>query len=167
MTTPRPPLKSLDDALAQLLACATVLAEHESVSTFDADGRVLAQDLVSALQVPALDNSAMDGYAVRCADVLHAQAQLARDGIAVRVVSMPSTTVFDRQSVDYKSSVLPPKVPRIAVEAGVTDGWWKYGCAAVVGIDRYGESAPGGVLFKHFRITAENVADVVRQVVRG
>lgn len=79
MTTPRPPLKSLDDALAQLLACATVLAEHESVSTFDADGRVLAQDLVSALQVPALDNSAMDGYAVRCADVLHAQAQL--DGV--------------------------------------------------------------------------------------
>ncbi len=79
MTTPRSPLKSLDDALAQLLACATVLAEHESVSTFDADGRVLAQDLVSALQVPALDNSAMDGYAVRCADVLHAQAQL--DGV--------------------------------------------------------------------------------------
>jgi transketolase len=98
---------------------------------------------------------------------LHAQAQLAKDGIAVRVVSMPSTTVFDRQSVDYKSAVLPPKLPRIAVEAGVTDGWWKYGCAAVVGIDRYGESAPGGVLFKHFRITAENVAAVVRQVLRG
>jgi transketolase len=96
---------------------------------------------------------------------LHAQAMLAQaHGIAVRVVSMPSTTVFDRQSVDYKSSVLPPKVPRIAVEAGVTDGWWKYGCAAVVGIDRYGESAPAGVLFKHFHFTAENVAAVVRRV---
>jgi transketolase len=95
---------------------------------------------------------------------LHAQAALARDGIAVRVVSMPSTTVFDRQSADYKTSVLPAKLPRIAVEAGVTDGWWKYGCAAVVGIDRYGESAPAGALFKHFNFTAENVAAVVRKV---
>ena len=98
---------------------------------------------------------------------LHAQAALAKDGIAVRVVSVPSTTVFDRQSAEYKSGVLPAGVPRIAVEAGVTDGWWKYGCAAVVGIDRYGESAPAGVLFKHFHFTAENVAAVVRQVVRG
>ena len=48
---------------------------------------------------------------------------------------MPSTTVFDRQGDAYKASVLPPGVPRIAVEMGVTDGWWKYGCAAVVGID--------------------------------
>jgi transketolase len=95
---------------------------------------------------------------------LHAQAELAREGIAVRVVSMPSTTVFDRQAVAYKSQVLPPNVPRVAVEAGVTDGWWKYGCAAVVGLDRYGESAPGGVLFKHFGFTAGNVADTVRSV---
>ncbi|HEY2978755.1 MAG TPA: transketolase C-terminal domain-containing protein, partial [Burkholderiaceae bacterium] len=95
---------------------------------------------------------------------LHAQGELARDGVAVRVVSMPSTSVFDRQSVAYKSQVLPPGVPRVAVEAGVTDGWWKYGCAAVVGLDRYGESAPGGVLFKHFGFTAANVADTVRSV---
>jgi transketolase len=95
---------------------------------------------------------------------LHAQALLAADGIAVRVVSMPSTTAFDRQGADYKRSVLPDGVPRIAVEAGVTDGWWKYGCAAVVGIDRYGESAPAGVLFKHFGFTAANVADTVRAV---
>jgi transketolase len=98
---------------------------------------------------------------------LHAQAALAKEGIAVRVVSMPSTTVFDRQSPDYKSSVLPPKLPRVAVEAGVTDGWWKYGCATVIGIDRYGESAPAGVLFKHFNFTAENVAAVVRKVLAG
>jgi transketolase len=98
---------------------------------------------------------------------LHAQAQLAQDGIAVRVVSVPSTTVFDRQSAEYKAGVLPAGVPRIAVEAGVTDGWWKYGCAAVIGIDRYGESAPAGVLFKHFHFTAENVAAVVRKVLRG
>jgi transketolase len=95
---------------------------------------------------------------------LHAQAELAREGLAVRVVSMPSTTVFDRQDAAYKAAVLPPKVPRIAVEAGVTDGWWKYGCAAVIGIDRFGESAPGPALFRHFHLTADNVAATVRQV---
>jgi len=58
--------------------------------------------------------------------------------------------------------VLPAGLPRIAVEAGVTDFWWKYGCAAVVGIDRFGESAPAPVLFKHFGFTAENVADTVK-----
>ena len=95
---------------------------------------------------------------------LHAQAELAQRKIAVRVVSMPSTNVFDRQSVAYKSAVLPAGVPRVAIEAGVTDGWWKYGCAAVVGIDTYGESAPAPELFKHFQITAQNLADTVRQV---
>jgi len=95
---------------------------------------------------------------------LHAQQLLASDGIAVRVVSMPSTTVFDRQSVAYKSQVLPPRLPRVAVEAGVTDGWWKYGCAAVVGIDTYGESAPAPALFKHFNLTAANVAATVQRV---
>ncbi|MFO1276030.1 MAG: transketolase [Sphaerotilus natans] len=93
-----------------------------------------------------------------------AQAELAKDGIAVRVVSMPSTTVFDRQSVKYKSEVLPAGVPRIAVEAGVTDFWWKYGCAAVIGIDTYGESAPAGVLFQHFGFTTDNVVATVRKV---
>lgn len=95
---------------------------------------------------------------------LHAQAELAKAGVAVRVVSVPSTSVFDRQDSAYKTRVLPHKLPRIAVEAGVTDGWWKYGCAAVVGLDRFGESAPGGVLFKHFGFTADNVAAVVRRV---
>ncbi len=95
---------------------------------------------------------------------LHAQAELARLKIAVRVVSVPSTTTFDRQSVKYKRSVLPAGVPRVAVEAGVTEGWWKYGCAAVVGIDSFGESAPAPALFKHFHLTAHNVADTVRKV---
>jgi len=72
MTSARPPLKSLDDALAELLAFAIPLGEIESVSTFEADGRVLAQNIVSALQVPPQDNSSMDGYAVRCADVAQA-----------------------------------------------------------------------------------------------
>jgi molybdopterin molybdotransferase len=73
MTASRPPLKSLDDALVELLGFAAVLQGVESVSTFEADGRVLAQDIVSALHVPPQDNSSMDGYAVRCADVLQAQ----------------------------------------------------------------------------------------------
>ena len=93
---------------------------------------------------------------------MRAQEILALDGIGVRVVSMPSTNVFDRQDLAYKKSVLPDGLPRIAVEMGVTDGWWKYGCAAVVGIDSYGESAPAPVLFKHFGFTAENVADTVK-----
>ncbi len=84
--------------------------------------------------------------------------------VAVRVVSMPSNTTFDKQTTAYKSEVLPAGLPRIAVEMGVTDGWWKYGCAAVVGIDSYGESAPAPVLFKHFGFTPENVADTVRRV---
>jgi len=98
---------------------------------------------------------------------LHAQQLLAQQKVAVRVVSMPSTSVFDRQSVGYKTSVLPAGLPRIAVEMGVSDGWWKYGCAAVVGIDTYGESAPAPVLFKHFGFTAENVAATVRAVLAG
>jgi transketolase len=89
---------------------------------------------------------------------------LAREGIAVRVVSMPSTTVFDRQDVTYKRQVLPETLPRIAVEAGITDFWWKYRCDAVVGLDRYGESAPAGVLYEHFGLTVDNVADTVRAV---
>ena len=95
---------------------------------------------------------------------LHAQAALAAQKIAVRVVSMPCTHVFDRQSDAYKTSVLPPKLPRVAIEAGVTAGWWKYGCAAVLGIDTYGESAPAPALFKHFGLTAEALAATVRQV---
>jgi transketolase len=82
-------------------------------------------------------------------------------------VSMPSTTVFDRQDMVYKKAVLPPKLPRVAVEAGVTDFWWKYGVDAVVGIDTYGESAPAGVLFKHFGFTPENVVATVLKVLKN
>ena len=95
---------------------------------------------------------------------LHAQAALAKLKVAVRVVSMPSTTTFDRQSTAYKAGVLPAGLPLIAVEAGVTDGWWKYGCAAVIGIDTYGESAPAPVLFEHFHFTVDNVVATVRKV---
>ncbi|SFP44287.1 transketolase [Variovorax sp. OK605] len=97
---------------------------------------------------------------------LAAQKLLAEKKIAVRVVSMPSTTTFDRQDLAYKKAVLPKKLPRIAVEMGCTGGWWKYGCAAVVGIDTYGESAPAPELFKYFGFTAENVAATVEAALR-
>ncbi len=95
---------------------------------------------------------------------LQAQQLLAAENIAVRVVSMPSTSVFDRQSDEVQAAVLPDDVPRIAVEMGSSDGWWKYGVSAVVGIDRFGDSAPAPVLFEHFGFTAANVAAIVRQV---
>jgi transketolase len=98
--------------------------------------------------------------AVKAAD------ELGKQGIAVRVVSMPSTDVFDRQDVDYKASVLTKGLPRVAIEAGVTDFWYKYvGLeGAVVGIDTFGESAPAGVLFKHFGFTTDNVVAKVKSV---
>jgi transketolase len=97
---------------------------------------------------------------------LAAQKQLAESGIPVRVVSMPSTTVFDRQSADYRNSVLPPRLPKVAVEAGVSDYWRKYiGLdGAVVGIDRYGESAPAADVFRHFGFTPERVVEAVRSI---
>jgi transketolase len=95
---------------------------------------------------------------------MQAQVELAKLKIPARVVSVPSTSVFDRQTESYKVQVLPRNVPRIAIEAGVTDGWWKYGVAAVVGLDRYGESAPAPDLFKFFGFTVENVVAVARKV---
>jgi transketolase len=95
---------------------------------------------------------------------LAAVEPLAQQGIAARVVSMPATTVFDRQDADYRERVLPKGVRRIAIEAGVTDFWRKYvGLeGGVVGIDTFGESAPAGVLFKHFGFTVEHVVAVAK-----
>jgi transketolase len=125
-------------------------------------GYVLAEPSEVGLKKAAQAVIIATGSEVQLA--LHAQAELAKLKIAVRVVSMPSTSVFDRQSPAYKSEVLPAKLPRVAIEAGVTDGWWKYGCAAVLGINTYGESAPAPVLFKHFGLTAQDLTNTVRQV---
>ena len=96
-----------------------------------------------------------------------AQQELAARGIAVRVVSLPSTSVFDRQSAAYKSRVLPDGLPRIAIEAGVTDFWWKYVRAdgAVIGVDRFGDSAPAADVFRHFGFTVDNVVATVTAVI--
>ncbi len=95
---------------------------------------------------------------------MEAQKTLAAEGIQVRVVSMPSTFVFDQQDAAYKLSVLPKSTPRLAIEAGVTDYWRKYvGLdGVVIGIDTFGESAPAPVLYKHFGITAEALVGAVK-----
>ena len=98
---------------------------------------------------------------------MKAADELAGKGKKIRVVSMPSTNVFDAQDESYKESVLPKAVTkRVAVEAGVTDGWWKYvGCnGTIVGLDRFGESAPAGLLFKEFGFTVENVIKHVEAI---
>jgi transketolase len=99
---------------------------------------------------------------------VEAQKQLAAAGMPVRVVSMPSTSVFDRQDAEYRNSVLPAGLPKVAVEAGVSDYWRKYVGTegAVVGIDRYGESAPAADLFKHFGFTPDNIVKAVRSIVQ-
>jgi transketolase len=97
---------------------------------------------------------------------IKAAAELTAAGKKVRVVSMPSTNVFDRQTQAYKDSVLTAGVKRVAIEAAHPDFWRKYvGLeGAVVGIDTFGESAPGGVLLKHFGFTVENVVAVAKSV---
>jgi transketolase len=99
---------------------------------------------------------------------LAAADQLAGDGIAARVVSMPSWELFDAQDADYRARVLPPSVrARVAVEAGRSLGWERYvgDLGAVVGLDRFGASAPAERLFEEFGFTADNVASVAREVV--
>ncbi|MGI9204031.1 MAG: transketolase [Woeseiaceae bacterium] len=99
-----------------------------------------------------------------------AARQLAEEGVQARVVSMPSTDTFDAQSDAYREEVLPAAIgARIAIEAGVTDGWWRYvgtqGC--VIGLDRFGESAPAEVLFEHFGFTVNNVLKNARAILAG
>ena len=99
---------------------------------------------------------------------LKAQEALAAEGIAVRVVSMPCTNVFDQQDKAWQQSVLPAGLPRLAIEAGVPDFWRKYvGLEGdVVGIDHFGESAPAGVLFKEFGFTVDNVVAKTKNIIQ-
>lgn len=146
-----------DDRPTALLLSRQALpyAPKRDVSGIARGGYVLAEPQDAGLDAPAQAVLIATGSEVALA--LAAQALLAGKGVAVRVVSMPSTTTFDRQDEAYRRAVLPAALPRVAVEMGRSDYWYKYGCAAVVGIDCYGESAPAEVLFKHFGFTPENV----------
>ena len=100
---------------------------------------------------------------------MSAQKALAEKGVAARVVSMPSTNVFDRQDATYRATVLGNK-PIAVIEAGITDGWYKYIAQAgvkgtVLGMHSFGESAPAGELFKHFGLTAEKFAQAAQALV--
>jgi transketolase len=99
---------------------------------------------------------------------LGAAKLLAADGIGARVVSMPSWRIFDEQAAEYKAELLPRGVPKLAVEAGATLGWWKYvGLDGdVVGIDHFGASAPGPIVMKEFGFTAENVAARAKKILK-
>jgi transketolase len=139
--------------------------EAGQIAAIRAGGYVLADWAIAADRRVAI---VATGSEVALA--MAARSALAAEGIAVRVVSMPCTSAFDRRDAAYRASVLPPGVPRVAVEAGATDGWRKYvGAAddpkaAVVGLDRFGESAPASVLLEHFGLTADAVASAARRV---
>ena len=93
---------------------------------------------------------------------------LSSDGVAVRVVSMPCTDLFDAQDADYQEQVLPANcTARVVIEAGVTEGWWRYAGTAgrIIGLDRFGESAPADELFKYFGFSAENVVKVAKELI--
>ena len=97
-----------------------------------------------------------------------AAERLAADDIDARVVSMPCAEVFEEQDADYRDAVLPPGVTaRVVVEAGATGTWWRYAGAAgaIIGIDRFGESAPAGELFEHFGFSVDNVVETTKRVV--
>jgi transketolase len=99
---------------------------------------------------------------------MQASHTLATEGVAARVVSMPCTDLFDGQSDDYREQVLPSSVTaRVVIEAGVTETWWRFAGTAgrVIGLDRFGASAPAGDLFKHFGFTADNVVAIAKQII--
>jgi transketolase len=97
------------------------------------------------------------------------RATLTAEGVAVRVVSMPCTSAFDRQDADYQRSVLPPGVPRLAIEAARSEGWWRYLAGvrgAVIGMDRFGESAPAAALMERYGFTPSAVLAQARALLQ-
>jgi transketolase len=100
---------------------------------------------------------------------IEAKKLLEADGIRARVVSMPSWEIFDEQPAEYKQSVLPDSVPKLAVEAGSPLGWWKYvgRDGDVIGLDRFGASAPGNIVLEKLGFTAPSVAERAKKLVKG
>jgi transketolase len=98
--------------------------------------------------------------------VVGAARELEKAGVSARVVSMPCTQAFDRQPAEYRNHVLPPNGARLAVEAGATGGWWRYvgERGDVIGLDRFGHSAPAKPLFEHFGFTVEAVVAAAKRL---
>jgi transketolase len=135
------------------------VARTEAQLTDIARGGYVLRDCEGTPEAIIIATGSEVDLAVKAADAM--------SGHAIRVVSMPSADVFDAQDEAYRESVLPGGVTaRVAVEAAVTGGWWKYvgSKGAVVGIDRFGESAPAGELFKAFGFTVDNVVATVKGV---
>ncbi|WP_326542895.1 transketolase [Pseudorhodoferax sp.] len=155
-------LQAADRPTALLLSRQNLPAQRRSAAQVGAIGRgayVLADaDAACAVIIASGSEVAL---------ALQAQALLATQGLAVRVVSMPSSTVFDRQPRAWRDAVLPPGLPRIGVEAGVSRFWATYGCVAALGVDRFGESAPAAALFHEFGFTAEALAAQVQAAVQA
>ena len=159
------PADALETAMAWQTAC---LNEHKPTAL-----------LLSRQKLPVLhkyaevihENAGKGAYVLDAGKgtakaVIIAQAKLAEEGICVSVVSMPSWDVFEQQSEEYKQSVLPAGLPKVAVEAGVTLGWSRYTGSEdnVIGINKFGASAPGGTVLKEYGFTAENVANKVKSL---
>ena len=137
-----------------------VARSDAQVAAIERGGYVLAEAQGGAPQRILIATGSEVGLA------LAAKKLLDGEGLVTRVVSMPSTEAFDRQDAAYRAAVLPEQVPTIAIEAGASALWWKYvrGAGAVIGIDRFGESAPGATVFEFFGFTPENVAGIARGV---
>ena len=168
------------DAVESAVAWKVAIERTDGPSCLIFSRQNLAHTARSAAQIEAIERG---GYILRDTDgtpdaiiiatgsevelAVKAAEALSSKGKQVRVVSMPSTNVFDAQDQAYRDAVLPPAVTRrVVVEAGVTDGWWKYAGTGgkVVGLDRFGESAPAGQLFKEFGFTVDNVVMNVEAV---
>ena len=165
------------DALETLVAWAAAVQRRDGPSALC----LSRQNLPVVTQRAHADGAARGGYVLKDMDgaravivatgsevsiALKAQELLAAEGIPTRVVSMPSTSVFDRQDAAYQDAVLPPALPAVAVEAAHPDFWRKYvgRRGRVVGIDRFGEAAPAPALYEYFGLTPAKVAQAVREV---
>jgi len=118
--------------------------------------------------VPARPDVILIATGSEVALAVAAAERLVADGMQARVVSMPCTGLFEAQDADYRDRVLPPDVTaRVVIEAGATEIWWRHAGPAgrVIGLDRFGESAPAGELFEHFGFSVDNVVAVARGVI--
>jgi transketolase len=139
--------------------CPFVSRNSQQVKDIARGGYVLRDPKKSKIDAVIIATGSEIALALQTAE------RLEGEDFGIRVVSIPSTTVFDQQDATYKAKVLPANIPRIAVEAGVSDFWWKYGCAAVHGVDTFGESAPAPVLYEYFGLTVDQITKTVKQCI--